>query len=196
MSRSEKIVEAIRENSRYHADYFDRAYAPDIRELVAELPTTRWVGVACLPISAIGPLITERAWVHASELGLGAGSTESGRTVYAQIDVMAVDPHDVDQDAVEYNRTSTATDTWVVLVMEKDPRSSAFATDRDLFGRTAWEVFPPSQFFFWARGSQTDCEQILAASPEEAAMKYLDLYPEVKQVSVEDEDLHKQVFAF
>jgi hypothetical protein len=147
------ILDAVRDASRYNPDYFYGWYRhfADLA-LSPRLLSHKWIGVACLPLAAIQNIVTNREAVHHHEFGIGAGTTASGRTVFAMIptkDAVQVGWEREDDRGpenlanIQANKQAWPSDTWLVVATDKDPNGSVFTTDRDEFGGVRWTVFAP-----------------------------------------------------
>lgn len=140
------ITNACQRHSRYDGEHFNRHYGPNICENLRELwlPDECWIGVTCLPRAAVRQVVTVRDTV-AKRGCLAIGCTLSGRMVIADMPEIKPGSNAADVlivDNAEYINTKTyASDTWVIVVTDKDPNVSAFTGfNPDEFGQARWEI--------------------------------------------------------
>ena len=147
------VVRAIRQRglTRYEPGYWERWIAADIQADVAAVMALesgdRWVAVTCLPLCAVRQAIIERNTVR-GEGTLAVGETGTGRVLMAHVpgvvagtnDAYALQENTRLVNAWDANGTIAVMDCWVVVVMEKDPRKSTFATEVETWGRCEWHI--------------------------------------------------------
>lgn len=135
--------------TRYEPDHWAREYSPaierDLAAILAEIRRDSWVSVACLPLCAVLSAVIDRDQVRPAGQ-LGVGTTGSGRLVIGHIPGVEAGNNgpcalrDDGFTARARNFDRWVADCWVVLVLNKNPRTSTFATDPEVWGRCEWRV--------------------------------------------------------
>lgn len=136
-------------NSQHLSRYVEgmRDIAPILADAIGSIPewSSKWIAVTALPKCAVRQAVTCRDRVSAVGR-LAIGQTGTGRFVIGAIpDVVEGSNSEwiADRQAPlpqELNKEKYVDDCWVVILMEKDPRTSAFATDPDWFGPGTWHI--------------------------------------------------------